>query len=99
MMEINLSCPNILDKPPPAYDAEALGFYVKAVEVFRREAYRASIESTGAQPEFVIHVGFSSVLDVRNAKFGRRLESKYHHTLTLASLICYSMSWNPVQRQ
>jgi len=30
-MEINLSCPNIPDKPPPAYNAEALGTYLSAL--------------------------------------------------------------------
>ncbi|KAK5634595.1 hypothetical protein RRF57_010308 [Xylaria bambusicola] len=30
-MEINLSCPNIPGKPPPAYDGEALGVYLKSV--------------------------------------------------------------------
>lgn len=27
MMEINLSCPNIPDKPPPAYDSRSLVEY------------------------------------------------------------------------
>lgn len=31
MMEINLSCPNIPDKPPPAYDAAALSEYINCV--------------------------------------------------------------------
>jgi dihydroorotate dehydrogenase (fumarate) len=31
MMEVNLSCPNIPDKPPPAYDGEALGGYVRGI--------------------------------------------------------------------
>ncbi|KAG9232117.1 hypothetical protein BJ875DRAFT_467699 [Amylocarpus encephaloides] len=31
MMEINLSCPNIPDKPPPAYDATSLVEYISAV--------------------------------------------------------------------
>ncbi|KAI0521771.1 hypothetical protein F5B22DRAFT_594009 [Xylaria bambusicola] len=30
-MEINLSCPNIPGKPPPAYDADALGVYLERV--------------------------------------------------------------------
>ena len=30
-MEINLSCPNIPDKPPPAYDAVSLGEYISAL--------------------------------------------------------------------
>lgn len=31
MMEINLSCPNIPDKPPPAYDGASLTEYITAV--------------------------------------------------------------------
>lgn len=31
MMEINLSCPNILDKPPPAYDEVALREYIASI--------------------------------------------------------------------
>lgn len=36
MMEINLSCPNILDKPPPAYGAESLGEYLTALARVRK---------------------------------------------------------------
>ncbi len=35
MMEINLSCPNIPDKPPPAYDAEMLAVYLAALAQMR----------------------------------------------------------------
>ncbi|CZS90927.1 related to dihydroorotate dehydrogenase A [Rhynchosporium agropyri] len=31
MMEINLSCPNIPDKPPPAYDGASLSVYITTV--------------------------------------------------------------------
>ncbi|KAB8291863.1 hypothetical protein EYC80_006645 [Monilinia laxa] len=31
MMEINLSCPNIAGKSPPAYDEQALASYIKAI--------------------------------------------------------------------
>ncbi|KAH9838946.1 FMN-linked oxidoreductase [Teratosphaeria destructans] len=34
-MEINLSCPNIPDKPPPAYSRESLVEYLKALESVR----------------------------------------------------------------
>ncbi|KAI0201894.1 FMN-linked oxidoreductase [Astrocystis sublimbata] len=40
-MEVNLSCPNIPGKPPPAYDGEALGVYVTRVaEEVIRESVR-----------------------------------------------------------
>ncbi|TGO70738.1 hypothetical protein BELL_0674g00010 [Botrytis elliptica] len=32
MMEINLSCPNIVGKPPPAYDGEAMASYIKVIK-------------------------------------------------------------------
>lgn len=34
-MEVNLSCPNLDGKPPPAYDASALGEYLGALEAMR----------------------------------------------------------------
>jgi dihydroorotate dehydrogenase (fumarate) len=37
MMEINLSCPNILDKPPPAYNTEALIVYLSALARVKAE--------------------------------------------------------------
>lgn len=38
MMEINLSCPNIPDKPPPAYTLSALTEYITAISVAKRKA-------------------------------------------------------------
>jgi dihydroorotate dehydrogenase (fumarate) len=35
MMEINLSCPNIPDKPPPAYDGTSLIQYINAISTVR----------------------------------------------------------------
>jgi len=35
MMEINLSCPNILNKPPPAYDGGSLREYITAIHKAR----------------------------------------------------------------
>lgn len=37
MMEINLSCPNILDEPPPAYNAGSLVEYLTALALVRGE--------------------------------------------------------------
>lgn len=52
MMEINLSCPNILDKPPPAYDPKALKEYILAIG----EAKRQSAASRKPQ----LHVGIKT---------------------------------------
>ena len=38
MMEINLSCPNIPEKPPPAYDGEELYEYINAVSEAKQMA-------------------------------------------------------------
>ena len=40
-MEINLSCPNIHDRPPPAYDMESLGEYLQAVRDVKHEILSA----------------------------------------------------------
>ncbi|KAE8446946.1 hypothetical protein EG329_011428 [Mollisiaceae sp. DMI_Dod_QoI] len=40
MMEINLSCPNIPDKPPPAYSLPSLAEYIAAISVAKQNAPR-----------------------------------------------------------
>ena len=40
LMEINLSCPNIVGKPPPAYSEEQLVAYLQAIAAEAREAQR-----------------------------------------------------------
>lgn len=40
MMEINLSCPNIPDKPPPAYSFPVLAEYVAAISVAKQNVPR-----------------------------------------------------------
>ncbi|KAH7030753.1 uncharacterized protein B0I36DRAFT_322383 [Microdochium trichocladiopsis] len=44
-MEVNLSCPNIPDKPPPAYSGDALREYISAVA-----AVTAELEGSPASP-------------------------------------------------
>ena len=43
LMEINLSCPNIPDKPPPAYSSERLQEYLKALQGGRLDDYHVPI--------------------------------------------------------
>lgn len=54
MMEINLSCPNIPNKPPPAYDGQALGEYITAVALAK-----SSVQSQRAGWKDV-HVGIKT---------------------------------------
>ncbi|TGJ87014.1 hypothetical protein E0Z10_g1771 [Xylaria hypoxylon] len=42
-MEVNLSCPNIPGKPPPAYEGEALRTYLRSVEEVVREMNGSSV--------------------------------------------------------
>lgn len=42
-MEINLSCPNIVDKPPPAYDEKALLEYLKALTAAKKKYAKSEI--------------------------------------------------------
>jgi len=50
LMEINLSCPNILDKPPPAYDGDALWEYLEALSKAESDYTRV----------FPLHVGIKT---------------------------------------
>ncbi|KAF2196540.1 FMN-linked oxidoreductase [Delitschia confertaspora ATCC 74209] len=54
-MEVNLSCPNIPDKPPPAYDSEALKSYLAALklETAKQSAPNLSPEHQGNGNEHV----------------------------------------------
>ena len=52
MMEINLSCPNIPDKPPPAYDGRELSEYIAAISEAKQ---MASIRN-----EIPLHVGIKT---------------------------------------
>ena len=52
MMEINLSCPNIPEKPPPAYDGFALTEYIDAIA----KAKSSTPESNGK----FLHVGIKT---------------------------------------
>ncbi|KAI1750788.1 hypothetical protein F4782DRAFT_233556 [Xylaria castorea] len=52
-MEINLSCPNIPGKPPPAYEAEALRGYVRRVAEVVGEEESHESEDGGAVEEGV----------------------------------------------
>jgi dihydroorotate dehydrogenase (fumarate) len=52
MMEINLSCPNIPDKPPPAYDSKSLAEYIAAIGKAQSQA-----ESENHHP---LHVGIKT---------------------------------------
>jgi dihydroorotate dehydrogenase (fumarate) len=54
-MEVNLSCPNILDKPPPAYDSATLLSYLFALKVV--VAYQLSKEPEAGKEKSHVPIG------------------------------------------
>lgn len=49
-MEVNLSCPNIAGKPPPAYDASELGEYLDAIND-SKSTYRGRMATPDSVPK------------------------------------------------
>lgn len=65
MMEINLSCPNILDKPPPAYDGVALMEYIVAIsDAKQRSAQKSPVPlHVGIKtPPYTYHGQFQTLI-------------------------------------
>ncbi|EPE30092.1 FMN-linked oxidoreductase [Glarea lozoyensis ATCC 20868] len=65
MMEINLSCPNIPEKPPPAYDAASLYTYLSAVAE-AKALFASSHSSAGG---IGLHVGIKTPPYTYSAQF------------------------------
>jgi dihydroorotate dehydrogenase (fumarate) len=64
MMEINLSCPNILDKPPPAYDAASLVEYLLALSRVRTQQSALALVPCGIKtPPYIYQGQYSGLLD------------------------------------
>lgn len=64
MMEINLSCPNILDKPPPAYDGAQLAKYIRAISEAKSSVHRNSLHVGIKTPPYTYHGQFKMLIDV-----------------------------------
>ena len=67
MMEINLSCPNIPGKPPPAYDGAALSEYITAIS--------EAIQMTGAGNGIPMHVGIKTPPYTYAGQFGTLIQA------------------------
>jgi dihydroorotate dehydrogenase (fumarate) len=70
LMEINLSCPNIPDKPPPAYDATSLYTYLSAVA-----QAKALFASSYSSDRIALHVGIKTPPYTYSAQFDGLLEA------------------------
>lgn len=65
MMEINLSCPNIPDKPPPAYDGASLTEYIAAVgdAKVKGSRYAKGLHVGIKTPPYTYHGQFQTLID------------------------------------
>lgn len=66
-MEINLSCPNIPDKPPPAYSGESLKEYLA---VLARERTDGGVAIGIKTPPYTYHGQFATLVDALLASSG-----------------------------
>ncbi|KAE9375071.1 FMN-linked oxidoreductase [Stipitochalara longipes BDJ] len=65
MMEINLSCPNIPDKPPPAYDGAALTEYIDAIAKAKSstpQSYKKVLYVGIKTPPYTFHGQFKTLI-------------------------------------
>jgi dihydroorotate dehydrogenase (fumarate) len=65
-IEINLSCPNIPDKPPPAYSKIALFEYLKVLENVQREVGKTGAPKIAVglkTPPYTYHDQFRTLMD------------------------------------
>ncbi|EME49983.1 hypothetical protein DOTSEDRAFT_68712 [Dothistroma septosporum NZE10] len=63
-MEINLSCPNIPGKPPPAYSGSSLSEYLQALVKERQSSTTAARVSIGIKtPPYTYHDQFQILID------------------------------------
>jgi dihydroorotate dehydrogenase (fumarate) len=66
MMEINLSCPNIPDKPPPAYNRAALTEYIDAIAKAKIQAapdHKLPLHVGIKTPPYTFHEQFQTLID------------------------------------
>ncbi|KAF2866721.1 hypothetical protein BDV95DRAFT_440691, partial [Massariosphaeria phaeospora] len=59
-LEINLSCPNIADAPPPAYSAAALGSYFAALQRGRSEQEDEEEEEKEEDKRYAVPIGIKT---------------------------------------
>lgn len=62
-MEINLSCPNIPDKPPPAYSGDSLAEYLTALSAVKRDDGQQRVAIGIKTPPYTYHDQFKTLMD------------------------------------
>ena len=76
LMEVNLSCPNIQDKPPPAYSSEQLQAYLDALQKVQVE--EAKNPKHPVRPELPIAVGLKLPPFTSQHQFDALIEALLH---------------------
>lgn len=66
-MEINLSCPNIPDHPPPAYSGSALSEYLHAVKLTRTKMSGRHVLVGIKTPPYTYHDQFKTLIEALEA--------------------------------
>ena len=75
LVEINLSCPNIEGRPPPAYDGEALCRYFKALETYvdmTRQGRVGTLPLGIKIPPYTHQAEFNTLIDNLHSSSNRR---------------------------
>lgn len=62
-MEINLSCPNIPNKPPPAYSRSSLGAYLKVLKAEKAKFGDPGVSIGIKTPPYTYHDQFQTLID------------------------------------
>ncbi|KAG4410538.1 hypothetical protein IFR04_016328, partial [Cadophora malorum] len=79
MMEINLSCPNIPDKPPPAYDGASLTEYISAISQAKYrvpKTYQRDLHVGIKTPPYTYHGQFQILIDALERSSSLDVEGK-----------------------
>ncbi|QSZ37843.1 hypothetical protein DSL72_008943 [Monilinia vaccinii-corymbosi] len=99
MMEINLSCPNIAGKSPPAYDEQALTSYIKAIGSVKAGGGKQDILVGIKTPPYTHSEQFQnliSALEFGSALLGHNPISFITATNTLGSCLVVDELGNPI---
>lgn len=70
-MEINLSCPNIPDKPPPAYSASALAEYLQALAGISTPSEQPRVAVGIKTPPYTYHDQYKALIEALSAGSNR----------------------------
>ncbi|KAF4610357.1 hypothetical protein G7Y89_g15763 [Cudoniella acicularis] len=95
-MEINLSCPNIPEKVPPAYDASSLSEYIESLsDAKESEEGKIPVHVGIKTPPYTYHGQFVSLVSVLDDQYTRFLSRHYLGALFPSLRLC---NWDGYRR-